>query len=316
MRQLCDGLPKVAEITTCTEVRVAIELLMDTGRRPEEACDLPWDCLERDKDGKYVLVYDNLKCQRRRRELPITDATARLITGQQQRVRGRYPRTPVAELKLLPAPKMNPRGTKPLRTATLNENHRAWADALPPLMTRHGSTLTEFDKASVFPYAYRHTYAQRHANAGVPVDVLRELLDHDSMDTTRIYYRIGAERQREAVDRLTRHQLDRHGNHVWHQAQALLDAARTRQVIGQVAVPYGICTEPSNVQRRRRCRSGSAARAATTSAPTCPTCPTSRHTCTTCSATANGCSPPPSSTTGHAPRRCPPRKRSAAYARS
>ena len=40
----------------------------------------------------------------------------------------------------------------------------------------------------MFPYAYRHTYAQRHADAGVPVDVLRELLDHDSMDTTRIYY--------------------------------------------------------------------------------------------------------------------------------
>jgi integrase len=34
----------------------------------------------------------------------------------------------------------------------------------------------------------RHTYAQRHADAGLPVDVLRELLDHDSMDTTRIYY--------------------------------------------------------------------------------------------------------------------------------
>lgn len=34
----------------------------------------------------------------------------------------------------------------------------------------------------------RHSYAQRHADAGVPVDVLRELLDHDSMDTTRIYY--------------------------------------------------------------------------------------------------------------------------------
>jgi hypothetical protein len=49
---------------------VAVELMMDTGRRPEETCELPWDCLERDKDGKYVLVYDNLKCQRRRRELP------------------------------------------------------------------------------------------------------------------------------------------------------------------------------------------------------------------------------------------------------
>ena len=248
MRQLCDGLPAVKEITACGEVRVAIELLMDTGRRPEEACDLPWDCLERDRNGKYVLVYDNLKCQRRRRELPITDATAELITGQQQRVRACYPHTPVADLKLLPAPKMNPRGTKPLPTATLNENHRAWVDALPALMVCHGSTLAEFDKAAVFPYAYRHTYAQRHADAGVPVDVLRELLDHDSMDTTRIYYRIGAERQREAVDKVTRHQFDRHGNHIWHQAQVLLDAVRTRQVIGQVAVPYGVCTEPSNVQ--------------------------------------------------------------------
>jgi hypothetical protein len=67
------------------------------------------------------------------------------------------------------------------------------------------------------------------------------------MDTTRIYYRIGAERQREAVDRVTRHQFDRHGGRIWHEAQALLDAALTRQVIGQVAVPYGVCTEPSNV---------------------------------------------------------------------
>ena len=82
-------------MTTCREVRVAIELMMDTGRRPEETCELPWDCLERDKDGKYVLVYDNLKCQRRRRELPITDTTAALIIDQQRRVRDRFPRRPV-----------------------------------------------------------------------------------------------------------------------------------------------------------------------------------------------------------------------------
>jgi len=248
MQQLCDGLPKVADITSCEEVRVAIELMMDTGRRPEEACDLPWDCLEKDTNGKYVLVYDNEKCLRPRRELPVSDATAELVVSQQQRARGRYPHTPVSELKLLPAPKKNPRGTMPLPTATVNENHRAWVDALPPLVTRHGGEATEFDKAAVFPYAYRHTYAQRHADAGVPVDVLRELLDHDSMDTTQVYYRVGAERRREAVDRVTRHQFDRHGNHTWHQAQALLDATRARQEIGQVAVPYGICTEPSNVQ--------------------------------------------------------------------
>jgi site-specific recombinase XerD len=30
----------------------------------------------------------------------------------------------------------------------------------------------------------RHSYAQRHADAGVPVDVLKELLDHRSIQTT------------------------------------------------------------------------------------------------------------------------------------
>jgi hypothetical protein len=91
-------------------------------------------------------------------------------------------------------------------------------------------------------------YAQRHADAGVPVDVLRELLDHDSMDTTRIYYRVGAQRQRAAVDKVTRHQFDRNGKHIWRQAQALLDAEHARRAIGQVAVPYGTCNEPTNVQ--------------------------------------------------------------------
>jgi hypothetical protein len=31
---------------------VAIELLIDTGRRPDEACELDYDCLACDNDGK------------------------------------------------------------------------------------------------------------------------------------------------------------------------------------------------------------------------------------------------------------------------
>ena len=33
-----------------------------------------------------------------------------------------------------------------------------------------------------------HTYAQRLADAGVAVDVLKELMDHNSIDTTMGYY--------------------------------------------------------------------------------------------------------------------------------
>lgn len=42
-----------------------------------------------------------------------------------------------------------------------------------------------FDMGAVSVYSYRHTYVQRHADAGVPVNVLRELLDHLRMDTTQ-----------------------------------------------------------------------------------------------------------------------------------
>src|SRR5690349_10450235 len=43
-------------------------------------------------------------------------------------------------------------------------------------------------------------------------------------------------------------QFDRHGNRIWRQATALLDREHARYAIGEVAVPYGTCIEPSNVQ--------------------------------------------------------------------
>jgi hypothetical protein len=50
------------------EVRVATELLIDTGRGPEEVCALPLDCLARGSDGAPVLVYEDRKANRRSRE--------------------------------------------------------------------------------------------------------------------------------------------------------------------------------------------------------------------------------------------------------
>ncbi len=42
-------------------------------------------------------------------------------------------------------------------------------------------------------------------------------------------------------------QFDRHGNRTWRDARALLDDEHARYAVGSVAVPYGTCTEPSNV---------------------------------------------------------------------
>jgi integrase len=244
MRQLCDHLPKLAGITG-EEVRVGIELIIDTGRRPEEICDLAWDCLTHDSDGKPVLVYDNHKENRLVRRLPIPEATAALIVDQKRRVRDRYPQTPVGVLKLLPSPYYNPDGRRGISVNTMSHRHRRWVDSLPALLRADG---TPFDTSILVPYCYRHTYAQRHADAGVPVDVLQQLLDHSKLDSTRRYYRVGEKRRREAVDRLAALQFDRHGNRVWRQAQALLDAEHARRAVGEVVVPFGVCTEPSNVK--------------------------------------------------------------------
>jgi len=228
------------------EVRVATQIAIDTGRRPEEILDLGLlDCLQRDTDGGAVLVYDNAKAHRLGRRLPISDVTAAVITGQQQRVRAQFPDTPPGQLKLLPSPRRNPDGRRPITISMLEDRHRGWISGLGAMCTRDGA---EFDTTRSVPYAYRHTYAQRHADAGVPIDVLAELLDHRSLNVTRGYYRVGQDRRRDAVDKVTALSFDRHGNRVWRDAHALLESEHARYAVGEVAVPYGTCTEPSNVQ--------------------------------------------------------------------
>ncbi len=90
MRVICDGLP-LLEHRCGPEARTAIELLIDTGRRPGEICQLRFDCLEYDPDGQPILVYDNIKSRRLGRRLPIAGGTADVITAQQARTRARFP---------------------------------------------------------------------------------------------------------------------------------------------------------------------------------------------------------------------------------
>jgi integrase len=57
MRQLCDQLPPL-ERQHGVSIRTIVELVIDTGRRPDEICTLAWDCLTRDSDGSPVLIPD------------------------------------------------------------------------------------------------------------------------------------------------------------------------------------------------------------------------------------------------------------------
>jgi hypothetical protein len=170
-------------------------------------------------------------------------------------VRARFPGTNDTELRLIPSSQRNPTGRRNMSVDWIATRHRAWVGSLPEVRVptavdnegRQVTKLLPFSKEKIFPYAYRHTYAQRHADAGVDVTVLQELIDHRLVTTTQGYYRVGAQRRREAVDRVTTMQFDRHGNRVWRKAGVMLDSEHQRRAVGEVAVPYGGCSEPSNV---------------------------------------------------------------------
>lgn len=98
-----------------------------------------------------------------------------------------------------------------------------------------------FDSGLIQPYAFRHSYAQRHADAGVPIDVLRDLMDHRQIETTQTYYRVTLQRKREAVRTLALLVTDRHG-------VAAPTSSRSAYEMRSVAAPFGNCVEPSNVK--------------------------------------------------------------------
>ena len=98
-----------------------------------------------------------------------------------------------------------------------------------------------FDASLITPYALRHCYAQRHADAGVPVDVLKELMDHVSVTTTMGYYRVSLKRKQQAIRSVGPLATDAAGNPAPFASPAAYQRA-------SVAVPFGNCTEPSNVK--------------------------------------------------------------------
>jgi len=57
---------------------------------------------------------------------------------------------------------------------------RQWVDGLGELLGPDGEP---FDRAKVFPYAFRHSYAQRLAHEGASESELMDLMDHGERNT-------------------------------------------------------------------------------------------------------------------------------------
>ncbi|MGH7745304.1 MAG: tyrosine-type recombinase/integrase, partial [Candidatus Dormibacteria bacterium] len=218
------------------------QILRDTGRRPGEVVSLRTGCIEV-IGGQHNLIYDNHKAGRMRRRLPITSGTAEVITSWQQR-RTQLPTPDSQRQWLFPSPLLRTHQSRGHVTpACVARVFKIWVAQIGTVdseMPGPGGTPTPFEPSLITPYALRHSYAQRHADAGVPVDVLKELMDHVAVATTMGYYQVSLKRKQQAIRSVGSLATDATGNPAPFASPTAYERA-------SVAVPFGNCTEPSNV---------------------------------------------------------------------
>ena len=140
-----------------------------------------------------MLVYDNAKADRLGRRLPISEATAAVITGQQDRVRAMFPHTPAAELALLPTPRRNPLGRTPISVDMLDGP--ASRSGSRPCRHRAPATGSSSTKPGSSPMPTGIAMPNGKQMRVCRSMFCAELLDHRSYSVTRGYYRVGEDRQ-------------------------------------------------------------------------------------------------------------------------
>ena len=223
--------------------QVIYQILRDTGRRPGEVVSLRAGCIEV-TGGQHNLIYDNHKAGRMRRRLPITSGTAEVITSWQQR-RAQLPTPDTQRQWLFPSPLLRARQSRGhITPSCVARAFKAWVAQIGTIdsdLPGPDGTPVPCEASLITPYALRHSYAQRHADAGVPVDVLKELMDHVAVATTMGYYQVSLKRKQQAIRAVGPLATDAAG-------KPAPFASPTAYQRASVAVPFGNCTEPSNVK--------------------------------------------------------------------
>ncbi len=149
----------------------------------------------RDRDDNPYIRYWNHK-MRREAYVPISPATLTKVRDQQARVRDQYPAEtaaylsqptfralPLDGLRLVPANQLNPQGSRPFRRGTYEQQLQAWA-------TQCGITDEAGRRVHITAHQWRHTFATTVVNRGVRLEVVKQLLDHASLEVASRYARL------------------------------------------------------------------------------------------------------------------------------
>ncbi|KXO88428.1 hypothetical protein AXK56_10695 [Tsukamurella pulmonis] len=219
--------------------KVFYQVLRDTGRRPSEIARLSDNPIEYIRD-QPSLIYDNTKAGRHKRRLPIDTSTADVIEAWRQRLWTLYLPTACVGYLFPALGGRNKERREHMNSSQFRKIFNAWAEIIPPPQG-FSEPAASFRAEDLELYGFRHAYAQRHADNGTPVDVLRDLMDHREVSTTMGYYQVTLTRKQKAVALVSKMAVDRTGTAAPFAGELSYERA-------SVATAYGNCTEPSNVK--------------------------------------------------------------------
>lgn len=211
-------------------------VLMETGMRGGDACELAFNPLIDDSAGWPCLRFANSKLSNEQL-IPLSAKAAKTIRAQQAHVRRLFP---LGSPWLFPGILENADGAKPYAHVTMSAQLRRWQQTID---VRDEAGLS----VHVAPHQFRHTVGTRLINAGVPQHVIQKLLGHASPRMTARYAQIHDHTVRDAFEHYCRRRVNVTGEAVPYDPGALTaEAEWVKHNLSRVrdSLPNGYCGRP------------------------------------------------------------------------
>ena len=167
-----------------TTTRHLVVVVIETGLRGGDACNLPFNPVLTDSSGWPCLRFEAVKI-RSEQLIPLSAKAAAAIGARQDYVRERWP---AGSPWLFPGMTGNDDGHKPCSHRTFSQQPEHWQRAID-LRDEAGQPVI------VTGHQFRHTLGTRLINSGVPQHVVQKLLGHASPHMTSHYAKVPRPRQ-------------------------------------------------------------------------------------------------------------------------
>jgi integrase len=227
------ALERLPSRPTC---RNLVVVLMETGMRGGDACELPFNPLIEDSVGWPCLRFANSKASSEQL-IPLSEKAAATIKDQQDYVTRTWPS---GSPWLFPGIAENPDGTMPYAHGSLSGQLGRWQKIID-VRDESGQ------RVRIHAHQFRHTVGTRMINKGVPQHVIQKMLGQASPRMTARYAQLFDQTVRQAFEAYCAQRVNTTGEAVPFDPDAsTADAEWVKHNLARVrdSLPNGYCGRP------------------------------------------------------------------------